>query len=132
MSKNKKKSKLMNRINYKEQEVSKQFINNNNKSNLKMIIICYLISRLFLIIFLIIKGDLSILELYDGQHYIEMAKNGYSSSFLYAFFPMYPLLIRMLNIIILIDLLIFPICSSYYQTSQLLLNKIVGAKLLTH
>ena len=82
----------------KEKTYPKKEINNNElinkKSNLKTIIIWYIISRLFLIIFLIIKGDLSVLELYDGQHYIEMAKAGYSSSFLYAFFPMYPLLIK--------------------------------------
>ena len=96
--KQKKKSTKKNKT-YSKQEINNQNIN-NNKSNLKTIIICYLISRLFLIIFLIIKGDLSILELYDGQHYIEMAKAGYSSEFLYAFFPMYPLLIRILSIII--------------------------------
>ena len=96
--KNKKKNPQKKTKTYPKQETNNQTI--KTKSNLKTIIICYLISRLFLIILLIIKGDLSILELYDGEHYIEMARAGYSSPFLYAFFPMYPLLIRIINIII--------------------------------
>ena len=96
--KNKKKKSTKKTKTYSQKEINNQTI--NNKIDLKTILICYLISRLFLIIFLIIKGDLSILELYDGEHYIEMARAGYSSPFLYAFFPMYPLLIRIINIII--------------------------------
>ena len=129
MSKKTKKKK----VSKKEKIFPKKVINNNGltnkKSNLKTILIWYIISRLFLIIFLIIKGDLSILELYDGQHYIEMARAGYSSQFLYAFFPMYPLLIKLLNIIIpsyqISGTLISNICSFL---SLLLLNKMTKEK----
>ena len=82
-------SKKKKKVSKKEKISLKKEINNNEltnkKSNLKTILIWYIISRLFLVIFLIIKGDLSILELYDGQHYIAMASPGYSSPFLCIF-----------------------------------------------
>ena len=71
-----------------------------NKKELKQLFIIFLISRFFLIIFLIIEKNLSILTLYDGEHYINIAENGYVTPMLYAFFPLYPLLIRFFHIII--------------------------------
>lgn len=34
---------------------------------------------------------------WDGGHYLEIAENGYGQKFQYAFFPLYPLLIKALN-----------------------------------
>lgn len=35
---------------------------------------------------------------FDGVHYLRLAQNGYSAVFTQAFFPLYPLLIRLINI----------------------------------
>lgn len=96
VNKNKKNNKE--KINTKKE--IKEVPNPKKKNNLKKILICFLLSRLVLIIFLIIKGDLSIFELYDATHYIEMARSGYSSPFLYAFFPLYPILIKFVTLLI--------------------------------
>lgn len=102
MSKSVKKNKTnkKQKINSKKEINKPNILNPKKQANLKKILICFLISRLLLIIFLIAKGDLSIFELYDSSHYIEMAHNGYSSPFLYAFFPLYPILIKTLTVII--------------------------------
>ena len=34
---------------------------------------------------------------WDGGHYIGIAQNGYSEKFQYAFFPLYPITINLLN-----------------------------------
>lgn len=96
VNKNKKNNKE--KINTKKE--IKEVPNPKKKNNLKKILICFLLSRLVLVIFLIIKGDLSIFELYDATHYIEMARSGYSSPFLYAFFPLYPILIKFVTLLI--------------------------------
>lgn len=90
---NKKKKKQIKKINNNEQII-------NNKLNLKKILLIFLISRLLLIVFLIINRDLSIFELYDSIHYINMAKSGYTESSLYAFFPLFPMLIKIVSFII--------------------------------
>ncbi len=36
---------------------------------------------------------------WDGGHFLGIAKNGYSQNFQYAFFPLYPLLIRFLSLV---------------------------------
>ena len=54
-----------------------------NKKELKKLLIIFLLSRLILLAFIIIKKDLSILTLYDGEHYITMAKHGYIAPLLY-------------------------------------------------
>ena len=96
-----------------------------NKKELKQLIIIFLISRLILILFLIIKKDLSILTLYDGEHYINMAKNGYVEPLLYAFFPLFPLTIRLFHFIVpsyeIAGFLVSNICSFL---SLLLLHKL--------
>lgn len=95
----------------------------------KQIIICFLLSRLLLFIFLIIKKDLSIFKLYDCIHYINMAKNGYSNPILYAFFPLYPILIKTLSLIIpsyhISGALISNLCSLF---SIFILNKLTKDK----
>lgn len=98
-------------------------------NNLKQILICFLISRLILIIFLIVKKDLSIFEIYDSIHYLNMAKYGYNDPQLYAFFPLYPILIKTLSIIIpsykISGALISNICS---LLSLLILNNLTKDK----
>ena len=73
---------------------------NNNKLNIKVLLMFFLISRIVLVIFLLINKDLSIFELYDSVHYLNMAKYGYANPSLYAFFPLYPLLIKLFTLII--------------------------------
>ena len=72
----------------------------DNKNNIKILLISFLVSRLIMIIFLIINKDLSVLETYDSIHYLNMAKYGYNDPQLYAFFPLYPTLIKFLSLII--------------------------------
>lgn len=102
---------------------------NNKTTNIKTILISFLLSRLLLIIFLIIKRDLSIFELYDSIHYIKIAQFGYSEPFLYAFFPLYPTIIRIFNIIIpssqISGALISNVCSFL---SLLIINKLTKDK----
>jgi len=89
----------------KNKKNGKKIINNEqktstNKLSLKKILLIFLISRLILIVFLIINKDLSVFELYDSIHYINMAKSGYTEPSLYAFFPLYPIFIKLLYFII--------------------------------
>ncbi len=76
------------------------------KEIIKKILRCYLITRIFLIFLMILDNFLlktkypdipSIFYLYDGEHYLNIAKNGYTIYYLYAFFPGVPLLIRYLG-----------------------------------
>jgi len=102
---------------------------NNKTNNMKKILICFLLSRLILFIFLIIKKDLSIFELYDSIHYLNMAKNGYNNPQLYAFFPLYPFLMKTISVIIpsykISGALISNICSFL---SILILNDLTNNK----
>ena len=66
----------------------------------KDIIISFLLSRLILITFLIVKKDLSVFDLYDCIHYQNIAQNGYTMPYQYAFFPLYPITIKLLHYII--------------------------------
>lgn len=88
----------------------KEFINKNtpktenknitNGISFKTILILFLLSRIILVVFLIINKDLSIFKIYDSIHYINMAKLGYTNPGLYAFFPLYPTMIKILSYII--------------------------------
>ena len=100
MAKQKKGKKKNNKTNKKINKVNLENIQTTNKFNMKKILICFLISRILLIIFLIIKKDLSIFELYDSEHYINIAKLGYTQPLLYAFFPLYPMCVKIISIII--------------------------------
>lgn len=73
---------------------------NEVKKDIITITILFFISRVFLLLFLVYGHNVSIFTIYDVEHYINIAKNGYSSSLLYAFFPLFPLLIKALHIIV--------------------------------
>lgn len=104
-------------------------IKTNKNNDIKKIIICFFLSRLLLILFIIIKQDLSVFELYDSIHYINIAQFGYIESQLYAFFPLYPLLIRTVAILIpsyhISGAIISNLCS---LLSLLILNKLTKDK----
>lgn len=53
-----------------------------------------------MILFIIFKHGLSFCTIYDVLHYINIAKNGYTSDLLYAFFPLFPLTIKLFHFII--------------------------------
>ena len=122
MTKKKKKNKH-------KQKISNTETIHNNKNNLKKLLLFFLLSRILMILFLIINKDLSIFELYDSEHYINMAKYGYQEPFLYAFFPLYPILIRLLKIFIpsyqIAGALISNICSFL---SLILINNLTKEK----
>lgn len=98
-----------------------------NKRELKVLFSVFLLSRLIFIIYFFIKKDINVFNLYDSIHYINMANSGYSSNLLMAFFPLYPLLIKVLSFIIpnyiISGILISNICSF---VSLLLLSKILN------
>ncbi len=75
-------------------------MNKLQKRDLQNITILFLISRLLLIVFIIMNKNISFLNVYDAEHYLTIAETGYSKELLYAFFPLYPLLIRLFHIII--------------------------------
>ena len=58
----------------------------------------YIVSRLLLLGLLIGLNGLDIAKLFDCEHYINIARNGYSQKFEYAFFPLFPLVIKYLGI----------------------------------
>ena len=130
MSKKKQNNKTKNKHkNLKKQTSNTETINSNNKSSIKKLLLIFLLSRILMIIFLIIKKDLSIFELYDSEHYINMAKYGYQESYLYAFFPLYPILIKIFKIFIpsyqIAGALISNICSFL---SLLIINDLTKEK----
>ena len=94
-----------------------------NKKDLKLITIIFLVSRILLIVFLIINHKVNN---YDALNYMEIAKNGYSREALYAFFPLYPLLIKVFHFIIpsyeIASILVSNICS---YLSILVLYKLI-------
>ena len=98
MSKIKKTKNKKNKI--RDNHINETSINTNNSLNLKKILIIFLISRILLIIFILIKHDYSIFEFFDSQHYLKMAEFGYVEPKLYAFFPLYPILIKIFTLII--------------------------------
>ena len=71
-----------------------------NKKELKKLLIIFLLSKIIIILYLIINKSFSMLDYYDGELYLTIAEYGYIEEKLYAFFPLYPLLIRLLHIII--------------------------------
>ncbi|MEE3343643.1 MAG: mannosyltransferase family protein [Bacilli bacterium] len=89
--------------------------------------------RIFLLIVIAIFGmirhDFDFLKYYDAQCYLEIAKNGYSMENLYAFFPLFPLLIKLFSFVfrsyIISGLLINFICSiiNYYIIEKLVDDK---------
>ena len=85
----------------------------NKKEIFKKILKYYLFSRIFLIFLMIVDNYLlgtkypqipSIFYVWDGEHYLTIAKDGYIFDYLYAFFPTIPLLIRYLGKILFLIL----------------------------
>lgn len=79
---------------------------NNRKDVIKWIVKWYLITRCGLVLMMIVFNFLlpsgssiysNIFEIFDNEHYLNIAINGYQSNYLYAFFPLTPLLIRYLG-----------------------------------
>lgn len=109
MSQNRKNNKKIKKIINKKEETTV------NKLEFKKIVKLFLLSRILLIVFLLIKGDLSILELYDSEHYLTLSKSGYTSEILYAFFPLYPLVIRLISMFIptrqIVGMIVSNLCS---------------------
>lgn len=65
---------------------------------------------------------------WDGGHYLSIAQNGYKEKFQYAFFPLYPLLIKYVQLIAkdyLLAALLISICSSFLAIK--LLYKLIAA-----
>lgn len=95
----------------------------NKAKKIKEILIYFLYTRIFLIVIMFICNILlklkypqinSILNIWDGEHYINIAYNGYRSNYLYAFFPGIPFLIKYLSPIGVVLLnQIFVILTSY-------------------
>ena len=65
-----------------------------------LIFCTFIIVRIFFYILLnILDRDLlTVLQFMDGENYIDIANNGYNKKYLYAFFPLIPLLIRYFGI----------------------------------
>lgn len=99
MKKRKKKS-----INNIKQNIIKE---ESNEEVLKKILKMFLVTRIILIIFLVLSEvllsntDISkykhVLDLFDNEHYLNIANNGYTSLHELAFFPLTPFLIRYLG-----------------------------------
>lgn len=105
----------------------------STKKNL--IITDFLISRLFLFIFLYLCCNFKLDKLWDCEHYINIATKGYTEDYLYAFFPLIPVLLRIIKPIgviilnqilsIIIAFLFYEISNSYLKTK----NPIITARL---
>lgn len=69
------------------------------KISKKFIISRTLIMSIFVVISLYFNVSLySIFYKYDVIHYLEIAQNGYSADYLYAFFPLFPLIMSIFNV----------------------------------
>ena len=75
----------------------KEFLS-KNKEQVKQLAIAYILSRLLLIGLLYALNGFDITKLFDCEHYINIAKNGYTQPMEYAFFPLLPLIIRYFGI----------------------------------
>jgi len=103
--KNQKKSNISN-IN-KKMKSEKYIPSESNKDILKKLLKIFLITRLVLIIALIVSEwalsntDISaykhVFDLFDNEHYLNIANNGYTYMHEFAFFPLTPILIRYLG-----------------------------------
>ena len=71
-----------------------------NILDIKKITLLFILSRLLVMLFIIIKHDCSIFEYFDSEHYLNLAEFGYIDHKLFAFFPLYPILIKVFSFII--------------------------------
>jgi hypothetical protein len=137
------KSKLLNKKNNEknnnknkecEKELSIDSI--SEKRYKKYLLYIWTLLNIVLFSFLVIhyskfQGDLTFL--YDVEHYTDIATNGYTKKFQYAFFPLLPLIMRLFNMIglpnitinivnsvlsLLSAYLIFEISSKVYKNSE--------------
>ena len=92
-------------------KIMKEKIQKFLKQDICIITLLFILSRILLLIF-ILRKQLTNTTIYDAIHYISIAKNGYTKEALYAFFPLYPLSIRLVHHII----------PSYKVTAMLLSN----------
>lgn len=80
--------------------------NTNNKIAIKKVLNIYIKTRLVLILLMILASFIlpkintlydNIFELFDNEHYLTIAKNGYQFNYQYAFFPLTSILIKYLG-----------------------------------
>lgn len=64
---------------------------------LTKVLIFFILSRIFFAIIVYKLGFNTFLN-DDGQHYVNIAQNGYVKNYLFAFFPLYPMFIKLLHI----------------------------------
>ena len=99
-----------------------------NKNNVYFVL-QKIIIFILIIIFFLVNNNLDFLMGYDAKYYLEISRYGYHNDSLYAFFPLYPILIKIFYYIfrsyLLSGLFISLFCSivSYY-----IINKLVSDK----
>ena len=87
----------------------------------------YIYSRIMIIILFILTGTLNnsiteLFKLFDAEHYFCIALNGYNKEMLYAFFPLFPLIIKAFSIIsanelyLIISISLFNIAITYISS----------------
>lgn len=109
--------------------------NHTKEQKLKKIIEIYLITRIILIIFMLLGEFIlsnkaiqyhHVFELFDNEHYLNIANKGYTYMYELAFFPLTPLLIRYLGkigFIILNQICVILSAFLLYLISDKILNK---------
>lgn len=90
----------------------------DSKSKILKLFLLTRIPLIYIIILSLIKeGNLSGINIYDASNYLKIAQNGYIKELLYAFFPLYPLLIKIFSHILpyydIVGLIISNICSYF-------------------
>lgn len=105
------------------------------KENKFLLLTDFVISRFFLFIFLFMAWGTDLVGLWDCEHYIHIAYNGYTDDYLYAFFPLIPLLIRLIGpfgVVILNQILSIILAYIFLDVSKNILkdeNSIFAARL---
>ena len=77
-------------------------LNKKTKSDIKMITCLFIMTRALFFLFLLYCRHIANIEydsgsvylLYDGIHFFNIAMQGYTEAYQYAFFPLFPLIIR--------------------------------------
>lgn len=95
-------------------------IKSNNNAKIAFIVLCIRFSVVIAVCLIVKKSYPEIFNIWDGPHYIDIAKNGYVKSgagkeFI-VFYPLYPLLIR-----------IFAVIFGNYEVSALIISNICAA-----
>ena len=98
---------------------------NIDKEDKLLLLVDWIVSRMFLFIFLNIRWGMDLTEFLDCKHYIDIAYNGYAEDYLYAFFPLVPILIRLIGVfgvIVLNQILSIVIAYMFLDISKNMLN----------